>query len=68
MLSINPLLKQLSKSHFLDWSIDVATKRQESDVLINIINSGHYPKSSIFIADRGYENYNLFAHFIEKQS
>lgn len=51
---------------FLDWSIDTATKKQESDALINIIYSGHYPQNAIFTADRGYENYNLFAHFIER--
>lgn len=50
---------------FLDWSIDTAAKKQESDALINIIYNGHYPKNAIFTADRGYENYNLFAHFIE---
>ncbi|UTY38550.1 transposase [Allocoprobacillus halotolerans] len=50
---------------FLDWSIDSATKKQECDALISIINNGHYPRNAIFTADRGYENYNLFAHFIE---
>lgn len=61
---INALYDCLNHT-FLDWSIDSATKKQEADALINIINSGHYPKNAIFTADRGYENYNLFAHFIE---
>lgn len=61
---INALYDCLNHT-FLDWSIDTATKKHESDALISIINSGYYPKNSIFTADRGYENYNLFAHFIE---
>lgn len=61
---INALYDCLNHT-FLDWSIDGATKKQESDALINIIYSGHCPKNAIFTADRGYENYNLFAHFIE---
>ena len=62
---INALYDCLNHT-FLDWSIDTATKKQESDALINIIYSGHYPQNAIFTADRGYENYNLFAHFIER--
>lgn len=61
---INALYDCLNHA-FLDWTIDTATKRQEADALISIINNGHYPKNAIFTADRGYENYNLFAHFIE---
>ncbi len=61
---INALYDCLNHA-FLDWTIDTATKRQEADALISIINNGHYPKNVIFTADRGYENYNLFVHFIE---
>lgn len=61
---INALYDCLNHT-FLDWSTDTATKKQETDALISIIYSGHYPKNAVFTADRGYENYNLFAHFIE---
>lgn len=50
---------------FYDWSIDASTKKREADALISIINHKNYPQNSIFTADRGYENYNLLAYFIE---
>lgn len=50
---------------FYDWSIDASTKKREADALIFIINHKNYPQNSIFTADRGYENYNLLAYFIE---
>lgn len=50
---------------FYDWSIDASTKKREADALISIINHKNYPHNSIFTADRGYENYNLLAYFIE---
>lgn len=50
---------------FYDWITDAATKKHEPEALISVINNGNYPKNSIFTADRGFENYNLFAYFIE---
>ncbi len=55
---INALYDCLNHT-FLDWSIDTAQKKQETDALISIIYSGHYPQNAVFTADRGYENYNL---------
>lgn len=51
---------------FWDFSIDHYNKKREIDSLINILNQSNYPTNSIIIADRGYESYNLIAHFLEK--
>ena len=50
---------------FYDWSIDAASKKREVNALISILKDRNYPQNSIFTADRGYESYNLMAHFIE---
>lgn len=50
---------------FYDWRIDASSKKCEPEALISIINHRNYPQNSIFTADRGYENYNLLAYFIE---
>lgn len=42
---INALYDCLNHT-FLDWRIDSATKKQESDALINIIYSGYCPKNA----------------------
>ena len=61
---INALYDCLNHT-FLDWRIDTAQKKQETDALINIIYHSDYPQNTVFTADRGYENYNLIAHIIE---
>lgn len=50
---------------FWDSRIDLPTKKGEARALIDIMEQHNYPKNSIIMADRGYENYNLIAHFIE---
>ncbi len=50
---------------FYDWRIDASSKKCEPEALISIINHKNYPQNSIFTADRGYEDYNLLAYFIE---
>ena len=49
---VNALYDCLNKV-FYDWSIDAASKKREVNALISILK------------DRGYESYNLMAHFIE---
>lgn len=61
---VNALYDCLNKV-FYDWSIDAASKKREVNALISILKDRNYPQNSIFIADRGYESYNLMAHFIE---
>ncbi len=61
---INALYDCLNHT-FLDWRIDTAQKKQETDALINIIYHSDYPQNTVFTADRGYENYNLIAHIID---
>lgn len=64
---VNALYDCLNKV-FYDWSIDAASKKREVSVLISILKDRNYPQNSIFTADRGYENYNLMAHFIENDT
>ena len=61
---VNALYDCLNKV-FYDWSIDAASKKREVNALISILKDRNYPQNSIFTADRGYESYNLMAHFIE---
>lgn len=52
---------------FYDLSIDSASKKQESNALIKLMNNHNYPQKSIIICDRGYENYNLIANFLKNK-
>ena len=61
---VNALYDCLNKV-FYDWSMDAASKKREVNALISILKDRNYPQNSIFTADRGYESYNLMAHFIE---
>lgn len=51
---------------FYDCSIDTSKKTGETRALIKMIRAGNYPQKSIFIADRGYENYELMAECLER--
>ena len=64
---VNALYDCINKV-FYDWSIDAASKKREVNALISILKDRNYPQNSIFTADRGYESYNLMAHFIENDT
>lgn len=53
----------LLNHHYRDAIIQGIKSHDERDALINMIPS--LDDNSITIADRGYESYNVFAHFIE---
>lgn len=50
---------------YWDAVIDTASKTRECDALKEMILKHNYPESSIIIADRGYEKYDLMAYCIE---
>lgn len=52
---------------FLDVSIDSPRKTGECAALKRMIRDHRYPTRSIICADRGFENYDLFAFCLEKE-
>lgn len=46
----------------MDAIVQPAKKEHEINACIDMIDRSTYQKNVILIADRGYENYNLFAH------
>lgn len=64
-LHLNALFDLCSK-RYVDAIIQPARKENESLAMTQMIDRYHGEKKTIFIADRGYETYNIFAHVQEK--
>lgn len=56
----------LCSRFFLDASISPGNKTEEVSSAISFVQHTSEQFPAIFIADRGYENYNLFAHIEER--
>lgn len=56
----------LCEKRYTDAVIQPARKENESSAMIQMIDRYHGQQKTIFIADRGYETYNIFAHVQEK--
>jgi hypothetical protein len=52
----------LCNRNYIDAIIQPARKEHEIKACIDMIDRSAYQKNVILVADRGYENYNLFAH------
>lgn len=52
----------LCNRSYMDAIVQPAKKEHEINACIDMIDRSTYQKNVILIADRGYENYNLFAH------
>ena len=59
-------LYDLCEKRYTDAVIQPARKENESLAMVQMIDRYHGQKKTIFIADRGYETYNIFAHVQEK--
>lgn len=59
-------LYDLCEKRYTDAVIQPARKENESLAMVQRIDRYHGQKKTIFIADRGYETYNIFAHVQEK--
>jgi Transposase DDE domain. len=59
-------LYDVCNKRYVDAVIQPARKENESSAMINMIDNYNGEEKSIFIADRGYETYNIFAHVQEK--
>lgn len=60
-------LYDLCEKRYTDVVIQPARKENESLAMIQMIDRCVGQKKTIFIADRGYETYNIFAHIQEKE-
>lgn len=59
-------LYDLCEKRYTDVMIQPARKENESLAMVQMIDRYPEQKKTIFIADRGYETYNIFAHVQEK--
>jgi hypothetical protein len=64
-LHLNVLFDLCSK-RYVDAFIQPSRRKNESLAMTQMIDRYHGEKKTIFIADRGYETYNIFAHVQEK--
>ena len=64
-IHLNALFDLCSK-RYVDAVIQPSRKENESLAMIQMIDRYSGGKKTIFIADRGYETYNIFAHVQEK--
>lgn len=59
-------LYDLSEKRYVDVLIQPARKENESSAMTQMIDRYQGDSRTIFIADRGYETYNIFAHVQER--
>lgn len=62
-IHLNALYDVLTRT-FVDIECQPRNKFDERDALITMLKRNKCNSKKIFIADRGYESYNMFAHFI----
>lgn len=60
------VLFDLCNKRYVDAAIQPSRKENESLAMVQMIDRYNGGKKTIFIADRGYETYNIFAHVQEK--
>ena len=66
-MHLNALYDLLSRT-YVDAIIQPARQENEKRALCDMIDRYQGNSKAIFIADRGFESYNIFAHVIEKES
>ena len=65
MLHLNALY-DLCNRRYVDAIVQPGRKKNEYRAMCDMIDRYSGPQKTIFIADRGYESYNIFAHAEEK--
>lgn len=65
MIHINALYDLLNRTYY-DFTVQGKKKLHERQALNTMVDRYHDPVPAIFIADRGYESFNVFAHLIQK--
>ena len=66
-MHLNALYDLLSRT-YVDTVIQPARQENEKRALCDMIDRYQGDSKVVFIADRGFESYNVFAHVIEKES
>lgn len=61
-------LKNVNSEEYVDMTVQGAHKKGERAALCTMIDRLKAPSSSVIMADRGYESFNVFAHAIEKNA
>lgn len=61
------VLYDLCENRYTDILIQPIRKENESQAMTQMVDLCQGQKKTIFIADRGYETYNIFAHIQEKE-
>lgn len=59
-------LYDLCEKRYTDAIIQPSRKKHETSAMTQMIDLHQGPEKTIFIADRGYDSYNIFAHIQEK--
>lgn len=65
LLHINAMYDLLGHT-YVDAVVQKGRIRDENRALINMVDRAAFKHPAIFLADRGYESYNVFAHIQEK--
>lgn len=65
MIHINALYDLLNHT-YCDFTVQGKKKLHERQALNSMVDRYHASAPAIFIADRGYESFNVFAHLIQK--
>lgn len=60
-------LYELSSKRYLDLEVQPGRKKNEYQAFCNLMDQYAYGGHPIFIADRGFSSYNVFAHAIENK-
>lgn len=54
----------LENKIYADAVIQPQPRADEIGAMVEMLKRGHFQRKTLFICDRGYESYNLFAHFL----
>lgn len=57
-------LFDLENKIYADAVIQPQPRADEIGAMVEMLKRGHFQRKTLFICDRGYESYNLFAHFL----
>ena len=58
-------LYELTNKRYLDLEVQPGRKKNEFQAICNLMDRYSYGGSPIFVADRGFASYNVFAHALE---
>ena len=66
-LHVTPLYDIFNRT-FADVVIQPEPKKDENGALVEMLKRNTFTQKTLIIADRGFESYNLIAHYLEKEN